>query len=253
MIKKVIGKIKAILRRIKNNKNRYDYETQFGWEKSDIVLGNKEYSYFDPYILVRDSKIKLYVSKRVKNEIVVVDFENNIFSNEKLVLSPIDNTWENKVNRGCVVFAREKYWLWYTGQFQGKSKIGLATSEDGLVFLRCEKNPILEANLDFEGKSVMNPCVLYDELSNSFMMWYSCGDDYEPDSICFATSNDGVSWIKKGYPVFEHGFEEYNKFKVGGCDVLKTSKGFIMYYIGYQNLDVTRICKAFSVKISISS
>lgn len=136
--------------------------------------------------------------------------------------------------------------MWYTGMNNAESRIGLAVSKDGINFKRSLHNPVLLPELDFENKSVMNPCVLWDEQKNLFRMWYSGGEKYEPDVICYAESKDGVSWAKNTAPVLTKGLEEYDKYKVGGCDVHKTANGYVMYYIGYQNLDNARICKATS-------
>ena len=55
----------------------------------------------------------------------------------------------------------------------------------------------------FEGKSVMNPHVIYDNEAKIFKMWYAEGETYEPDVICYAKSKDGINWIKyKGNPIF---------------------------------------------------
>lgn len=38
------------------------------------------------------------------------------------------------------------------------------------------------------------------------------------------------------------------KYKIGGCHVIELSENeLLMFYIGYQNLDVARICYAKSI------
>ena len=154
--------------------------------------------------------------------------------------------WENNVNRACVCIHNNLWYMWYTGMNNAESRIGLAVSKDGINFKRSLHNPVLLPELDFENKSVMNPCVLWDEQKNLFRMWYSAGEKYEPDVICYAESKDGVSWAKNTAPVLTKGLEVYDKYKVGGCDVHKTANGYVMYFIGYQNIDNARICKATS-------
>jgi predicted GH43/DUF377 family glycosyl hydrolase len=91
----------------------------------------------------------------------------------------------------------------------------------------------------------MNPCVMAE--GNGYRMWYAAGEDYEPDVICEARSNDGVNWEKLVKPVLTKGNEPYDAHKVGGCSVLRLSElSLAMFYIGYQNLDVARICLALS-------
>ena len=42
----------------------------------------------------------------------------------------------------------------------------------------------------------MCPHVLWDEQQKLFRMWYSGGEQYEPDAIGYATSPDGLKWTK---------------------------------------------------------
>ena len=50
----------------------------------------------------------------------------------------------------------------------------------------------------------MCPNVIWDESARLFRMWYSGGDQYEPDAIGYAFSTDGLHWTKHpGNPVFQ--------------------------------------------------
>ena len=44
----------------------------------------------------------------------------------------------------------------------------------------------------------MCPHVLWDDAQRQWKMWYSGGEQYEPNAIGYATSKDGVHWEK--YP-----------------------------------------------------
>lgn len=94
----------------------------------------------------------------------------------------------------------------------------------------------------------MNPCVLWNEDRKIFQMWYAAGENYEPDALFYAESENGEHWTKHEQPVLSKDeTHEWEKYKVGGCDVKRQKDGtYITYYIGYQNLDVTRICYAVS-------
>lgn len=113
---------------------------------------------------------------------------------------------------------------------------------------RYEINPVIKPELEFEKKSVMNPCVMYDEHSNMFKMWYAAGESYEPDVIAYAESTDGIHWKKNPMPVMSSNAEFlYQKAKVGACDVVRMKDGqYCMVYIAYQNINVARICLAYS-------
>ena len=51
-------------------------------------------------------------------------------------------------------------------------------------------------------------------------MWYSAGDNFEPDVICYAESSDGISWLKYEKPVLAaYAPHLWEKKKVGGCCV----------------------------------
>ena len=49
----------------------------------------------------------------------------------------------------------------------------------------------------------MCPHVLWDEEKKLYRLWYSGGEQYEPDAIGYATSPDGLKWTKhENNPVF---------------------------------------------------
>ena len=191
----------------------------------------------------------MVVSARRTRSLLMVDSADGIFwENVRTILSGQTGQWDDNVSRGCLLSHNGKRYLWYTGQIDGIACIGLAINSDGEDFCRVGNAPVLKADLHFEGVSVMNPCVLWDETESLFKMWYSAGDTYEPDVICYAESADGILWKKKKAPILskclDHAWEWY---KVGGCSVLKNTDGtYEIYYIGYQNLDVARICFAHS-------
>jgi predicted GH43/DUF377 family glycosyl hydrolase len=42
------------------------------------------------------------------------------------------------------------------------------------------------------------------QVGSAFKMWYACDNSALPaESICYATSNDGVSWVKQSSPVLQ--------------------------------------------------
>jgi hypothetical protein len=109
---------------------------------------------------------------------------------------------------------------------------------------------VIIPEFDFEKKSVMNPHVIYDKDEKFFKMWYAAGETYEPDVICYAISKDGINWIKyKKNPIFKPNLNKnsFDFFKIGGCDVHKISKyKYLMFYIGYTDIDTARILYAIS-------
>lgn len=234
---------------------RYSHLNDFpaennGWKKyrKTPVYGGGENVMFDPYCYVENDTINMLVSDRKNSSLIKTKSVDGIhWSDSETLIVGIPNTWEDIVNRGCLLKHKEQYYLWYTGQFKGKSSIGLAISNDGTSFSRMDiPNPIINPEFSFEDESVMNPCVLYDDSSDCFKMWYSAGETYEPNVINYAESKDGINWVKSNHPVLEKGAAEWEKDRIGGCQVIKTDTGYEMYYIGYQNIDLARICYAES-------
>ena len=252
LVEKIENKVLGTPRE-RNQKHSHDFLPEYdGWKKyghCPIYGSKKTGTVFDPYAYIEDSIFYMCASERKTGDIILLQSaDGKKWNFTSTMLSHIPNTWEHEINRGCVVKTDSCYYLWYTGQQDGKSNIGVAISYDGKKYSRIQKKPVLMPNFSYEGISVMNPCVIWDESLRCFRMWYSAGENYEPDIICYAESKDGIHWRKsKGAVLAKNDNNEWEKYKVGGCQVIKTfDKEYIMYYIGYQNVDVARICYATS-------
>lgn len=238
--------------RTANQKHCFDFPAENnGWRKigDAPVYGDKSTScVFDPFVLVENGKFIMIVSERLNHGIDRLESEDGIhWIKTATILSRIPDTWQSIVNRATLVFHDGLWHMWYTGQFNNSACIGHTTSKDAISFPNTNE-PCLKAEMKAEGVSVMNPCVLWNERKNCFQMWYAAGEDYEPDVLFYAESNDGDKWVKHSEPVLTKLLShEWEKAKVGGCDVkLKVDGTYEMYYIGYQNVDVARICYATS-------
>lgn len=245
-------KVRRKLEYIRNKNKRYDFPATNGEWKREIksVYGDENTgSVFDPYVLLFDGMYRMYVSERKSNGVDVCVSNDGIHW-EKVgqALSPNTSSgWEEKVNRVSVCFNAGKWFMWYTGQNAMGSQIGVAVSEDGYSFDRISCESVLRPQFQFEKQSVMNPCVLWDAEELVYKMWYAAGELFEPDVLCYAESKNGISWVKHSQPILEKSNNKYDSCKVGGCDVKKLSSSeYIMYYIGYQNVDTARICSASS-------
>jgi predicted GH43/DUF377 family glycosyl hydrolase len=73
-------------------------------------------------------------------------------------------------------------------------------------------------------------------------MWYSGGEQYEPDAIGYATSPDGLHWTKSPSPIFSpdtaHAWEQA---KVTAAQVLRQGGWYFMAYIGFSDQDHAHI------------
>ncbi len=214
------------------------------------VFGNEKMgTAFDAYVTFENGKYRMDFSYRTKKSCAVTFSNDGInWSEPCITLPPNPNSgWEDDINRDCVLFAGGVYKMWYTGQARGYSYIGYAESRDGITFERKYDEPIMVPEFPWEGESVMNPCVLYE--NGIYRMWYSAGETYEPNVLAYAESSDGIVWKKrKTNPIFvcdSNSF--YEQARVGGCQVIKTEDmGYLMFYIGYEDIDTARICVARS-------
>lgn len=219
--------------------------TRAGWEKfpDNPVLGDDLGVCFDVCIMQEDESYKMYFSWRSRQSIAVVESKDGFnWSKPDICIAPTvsENGWEDDVNRPVVLFKDGLYHMWYTGQFKpgladGASRIFYATSEDGKNFQRVSENPVLIPDLPWEKVAVMNPSILWDEEEKLYKMWYSGGEQYEPNAIGYATSTDGLSWVKyRNNPIFTANPElSWEQHKVAGPQVLKIDGYYTLFYIGY--------------------
>lgn len=227
-------------------------ETSDGWVKynGNPVLGDSNTgSMFDPVVRIISNSYVMCVSNRREGTIELWDSYDGItWANQRQVISKgLRGEWDETINRGCLCLKDGKWYIWYTGQYDGKSCIGVAISDDGVKYKK-NKTPVLISTEKHEGKSVMNPSVMWDDEKNIFRMWYAAGDNYEPNVICYAESKDGYSWNKPhdNITLRKNKHLWYQKDRVGGCDVIQDNGRLIMSYIGYENIDVARICFSIS-------
>lgn len=203
---------------------------------------------FDPFVYVSHDSLVMTVSERISGNIIrltSLDGINWEKTNTMLTCQP--NTWEHIINRSCVLNSDTIWHMWYTGQSPNISWIGHATSRDGYHFER-DTVPVIIPTVKSEGESVMNPCVVFNQYKSCLQMWYAAGENYEPDVIFYAESIDGVHWKKREYPVLmKYPKHKWEQAKVGGCDVkIINDTTYLMYYIGYENINTARICYATS-------
>lgn len=202
------------------------------------VLGGDLGTCFDLCVLRDGGKYRTWFSWRPKKSIAVTDSLDGVhWSEPKIVLGPTATGWEDDINRPCVVKRADGYHLWYTGQANGHSQIGYAASADGLHWTRKPK-PVLSAEQPWEKVAVMCPDVLWDEATKQYRLWYSGGDQYEPDAIGYATSPDGISWSRLTAPVFAaDAHSAWEQHKVTACQIVQRDGWYEMFYVGFRDID----------------
>jgi predicted GH43/DUF377 family glycosyl hydrolase len=222
-------------------------ETTAGWVKHprNPVLGGDLGTCFDISVLRDGEKYRMWFSWRAKKSVALVESPDGVqWSKPLIVLGPNEKTtWENDLNRPVVLKNGSRYQMWYTGQARGRSWIGYATSQDGKTWQRVSDKPVLAAEQSWEKVAVMCPHVLYDEPNKLYRMWYSGGEQYEPNAVGYATSRDGVRWTKHDRnPIFQPDLHvAWEKDRVTGCQVLRHGTWHWMFYIGFRDRDHAQI------------
>lgn len=209
------------------------------------VLGGRLGTCFDISVLRDDGHYRMWFSWRPKKSIALVESEDGTSWGEPtIVLGPrSESGWEEDVNRPVVLQHDGRYDMWYTGQARGKSWIGHATSKDGKSWVRSGDKPVLSPTERWEKAAVMCPHVLYDARRKLYRMWYSGGEQYEPDAIGYATSEDGLKWVKHDRnPVFRPDpASAWEKDRVTACQVVQQGDWHVMFYIGFADRDHAQI------------
>jgi predicted GH43/DUF377 family glycosyl hydrolase len=222
-------------------------ETTAGWAKfpKSPVLGGDLGTCFDVSVLKEGDQYRMWFSWRPKKSIALVESKDGIeWSKPIIVLGPNDKTdWENDINRPVVIKYGGLYRMWYTGQARGRSWIGYATSEDGKSWNRESDKPVLSADQPWERVAVMCPHVIHDDEAALYRMWYSGGEQYEPNAIGYATSKDGLTWSKhRDNPVFKpEPSLVWEKDRVTACQVIRQDDSYLMFYIGFRDRDHAQI------------
>jgi predicted GH43/DUF377 family glycosyl hydrolase len=222
-------------------------ETAAGWIKhpKNPVLGGDLGTCFDISVLKAGDTYRMWFSWRPKKSVALVESADGVgWSKPLIVLGPNPKTdWESDINRPVVIKNGDRYQMWYTGQARGKSWIGCATSKDGKTWERMSDKPVLSAQQPWEKVAVMCPHVIYDDKARLYRMWYSGGDQYEPNAIGYATSNDGLKWIKhERNPIFKpDGKHPWEKDRVTACQVIRQGDWHLMFYIGFRDRDHAQI------------
>jgi predicted GH43/DUF377 family glycosyl hydrolase len=96
-----------------------------------------------------------------------------------------------------VFFDGAIYRMWYTGYNGSNLCIGYATSSDGITWTKLN-DPVLDGGSPGSwDEAVLDVSVTYD--GTTYHMWYR-GDDGSTTRIGYATSLDGVIWVKYDDP-----------------------------------------------------
>lgn len=226
--------------------------TSSNWTKApeNPVLGGTLGTCFDISVLADQGRWRMWFSWRPRKSIALVESTDGITWSEPVeVLLPREATgWEDGMNRPVVLKHEGVYHMWYTGQARRQSWIGHAASEDGVTWHERSETPVLSPEEPWEKVAVMCPHVLWDEARGEYRMWYSGGEQYEPDAIGHATSTDGLTWVKHpSNPVFAADPDQpWEQAKVTACQVVLHQGWYTMFYVGFRDVHHAQIGAARS-------
>ena len=123
------------------------------YEGNPVLGGDKLGTCFDANVVTNGpAPYTMYFSWRPKKAIALVRSEDAMKWTQEpevcLEANP-ESGWEDNINRSCTVFKDGVWHMWYTGQAKGGSKIGYATSTDGVRFTRVKPAVNLVQEPDF--------------------------------------------------------------------------------------------------------
>jgi len=150
------------------------------------------------------------------------------------------------------------YKMYYFGDNDNNAvggAIGLATSNDGVNWVRSSNQPILLPGNpgEWDGLYIESPSVLYDGVS--YFMWYSGIDTSYQVKIGVATSPDGINWTKyAGNPVIDGGsIYSWEGFSVATPTIIKRNNQFEMWYCGVSYYDILDNSTVDTIKIGYAT
>jgi predicted GH43/DUF377 family glycosyl hydrolase len=153
------------------------------------------------------------------------------------ILTGDSGAWDSEqVGLPVVIFNDNTYKMWYGGlDANFNFRIGYATSPDGITWEKHVGNPVINIGStgSWEEIGVVPSSVIFD--GAIYKMWYD-GFDVNFDSrIGYATSLDGITWIKDTLhnPVLPLGPPgSWDDIAVGNADVLFDGTWYHMRYSG---------------------
>jgi predicted GH43/DUF377 family glycosyl hydrolase len=161
-------------------------------------------------------------------------------------------SWEaTEVGTPFVLGDGTNYRVWYGGRDAGGVyRLGTATSSDGgVTWVKSASNPVLSPGAagEFDAGGVRS-CSVVQTGPSTYRMWYTGAGAGGVLSIGYATSTDGVSWVKfPSNPVMVAGAAgSWDAGGVGAPWVIKDGSTLKMWYVGQNAAGVRQIGYATS-------
>jgi hypothetical protein len=150
--------------------------------------------------------------------------------------------WDDEgVINPMVVLEGNTYYLWYSGWDSTSTRIGYATSSDGIIWTKFSGNPVLDIGStgSWDQAAVLGASVIFDGVT--YHMCFEGGSIMPAGSsvpsdgrIGYATSPDRVTWTKYGgNPVLERGPLGSWDDRVVFGQVVKQGSIYHLWYSGF--------------------
>ena len=184
--------------------------------------------------------VLLFLGLLIGNSFAQTDWTDYL---ENPILSPgLAPNWDEWfVVRPFVIHYDNQFIMYYSGRAPSgvpesrySTAIGMATSNDGINWIKYEQNPIISlgSSGEWDDTNIWSGPVLFD--SSGYKMWYN-GFNGDIERIGLATSEDGVYWEKyAGNPVLDIGESgQWDEWHVVLGSVIYQDSLYKMWYAGW--------------------
>lgn len=134
-----------------------------------------------------------------------------------------------------VLFDGTTFHMWYSGFDGTTTRLGYATSPDGITWTKFASNPIMDVGsvAAWDNSHLINPVVVMDD--TTFKMWYMGADDEGFGRVGYATSPDGITWTKfASNPVMDIGpLGAFDQTSAIPNSVIFDGTDYHMWYFGH--------------------
>jgi uncharacterized repeat protein (TIGR01451 family) len=147
-------------------------------------------------------------------------------------------SWESDdVRRAAVTVISDTFHMWYTGNDGTVSRLGHATSSNGVSWTKDGANPIIENGSigTWDWLGAYGPSII--KFGNEYMLWYSGETLPLAWQTGYATSDDGINWTRGRMALPEGGSGTFDVYSADYASVLLDGNGLHLWYSG---LDANR-------------
>jgi len=163
------------------------------------------------------------------------------------VLKPSPGTWdESAVAAIAVIRENGTYKMWYVGwsSSDNRTKIGYATSPDGITWTKYPSNPVMTPGTAAWEAGGPDYATVMPVSGGGYKMWYTgFNAGFNRSKIGYATSGDGITWARADSvnPVLTTGLpNRWDDANVSGARVVIINNIYHMWYSGNRLLDNPR-------------